>query len=157
MSGHDYSVRLSAAAERSIRCHACASEDGRETGGILLGRDPDARRVLEVTEAGGPGPRADRRPDFFLRDLEHARELGRTAWERDRTQWVGEWHTHPAGGSEPSERDISTYWNILDHPDLEFEAFVAVIVTPDCLRAWTRPVVCAWVVAGRVATPADVS
>lgn len=78
------------------------SADGRETGGILLGRGPDADGVVRVEIAGDAGPRADRRPDFFLRDLSHARELADGAWKRSRAVWVGEWHTHPTGGPEPS-------------------------------------------------------
>ena len=41
--------------------------DGREIGGILLGRGPDDDGVIEIVEAGDPGPNADRRNDFFLR------------------------------------------------------------------------------------------
>jgi integrative and conjugative element protein (TIGR02256 family) len=85
------------------------SADGSETGGILLGRGPDADGVVRVEIAGEPGPRAERRPDFFLRDLEHARGLAARAWQETGAVWIGEWHTHPMGGARPSATDLGTY------------------------------------------------
>jgi integrative and conjugative element protein (TIGR02256 family) len=118
-------------AVRRIRELAAASEDGCETGGILLGRGPDAENVITVERAGDPGPGAERRPDFFLRDLAHARGLADAAWQESDAVWVGEWHTHPTGPAAPSPRDLVTYAALLTDPDLSFGVFVSVIVIPD--------------------------
>jgi integrative and conjugative element protein (TIGR02256 family) len=133
-----HSVAVSAGARDAISNAALISRDGRETGGILLGRDPGEKGEIEVVRAAGPGPRAIRRPSYFLRDLNYSRRLARLAYERDRLQWVGDWHTHPHGPDIPSVFDLLTYARHLDDVELKFEAFVAVIVTPNSRFDWGK-------------------
>lgn len=140
-----YSVIIAPEAERRIRELARASADGRETGGILLGRGPGADGVIQVEEAGAPGENAERRTDFFLRDRSHAERLAEHAWERSRSIWVGEWHTHPAGPPVPSTRDLVTYTGLLDDPELGFEALVSVIVVPETADDWDALRLLVWI------------
>lgn len=128
----------------TIAREAPASADGRETGGILLGQDLGRRLV--VTVAGDPGPMADRRPDGFVRDLDHARRLGDAAYERDGSVWIGEWHTHPGGPVTPSPTDMKTYDRLLADPDLGFERVLSLIVTPCPVHGWEETSVTAWIV-----------
>ena len=123
------------------------SADGCETGGILLGRGPDAKGLVCIDEAGDPGPGAKRRPGFFLRDLDHAQKLAAAAWARSKSIWVGEWHTHPHGDPRPSPTDLSTYAGLLLSAGLEFEAFVSLIAIPDPAHGWDRPLLYRWVLA----------
>lgn len=109
-------------------------DDPLETGGVLLGHRATA--TFHVTVAGGPGPWAVRRPNYFLRDLDHARTLAAAAWETDRSQWIGEWHTHPRGPARPSPLDLRTYRRLLTDPELGFDAFLSLVVTPAGLTAW---------------------
>jgi integrative and conjugative element protein (TIGR02256 family) len=129
--------------EERIRALAAESRDGSETGGILLGRGPDDNGVITVEEAGDPGPAAERRPDFFLRDLDHARELAAAAWDDREAVWVGEWHTHPTGPPTPSNRDLVTYAGLLSDPELGFATLVSIIVVPD--PDWANPRLLTWV------------
>jgi integrative and conjugative element protein (TIGR02256 family) len=139
-----YGIEIELEARREIVQLARQSSDGRETGGILLGRGPDAAGIVRVEIAGDPGPKADRRPDHFLRDLEHAQALATRAWEEGRAVWVGEWHTHPHGGTGPSPIDLATYAQLLSASALEFEVFVAVIVVADEAGGWAAPRLCPW-------------
>lgn len=125
---------------------AVESQDGYETGGILLGRGSDADGAIVVERAGDSGPHAERRTDYFLRDLEHAQQLADKAWEEDRAVWVGEWHTHPTGILTPSPRDLVTYAGLLSDPELAFDSFVSIIVVPD--PDWARPTLLTWVLGG---------
>jgi integrative and conjugative element protein (TIGR02256 family) len=145
-------VSILPAAESRIRQLAAESDDGRETGGILIGRGPDADNVITVERAGDPGPKAERRPEYFLRDLAHAQELAATAWQEDEGVWVGEWHTHPTGAATPSARDLTTYAGLLADPELAFGTFVSIIVVPDPDWAKTRLLI--WVL-GPAPTPDD--
>ncbi len=140
-----YRVTIAPEAERRIRELARASADRRETGGILLGRGPDADGVIHVEGAGPPGDNAERRPDFFLRDRSHAERLAERAWERSRSIWVGEWHTHPTGPAVPSTRDLVTYAGLLDDPELGFEALVSVIVVPETEDDWDALRLLVWI------------
>ncbi len=142
-----YSARLEPAVEQRILELARAAADGRETGGILLGRGPDKHGVIVIEEAGDAGEDAERRPDFFLRDRAHAEELAAAAWERNRAVWVGEWHTHPGGPPMPSTRDLTTYSALLDDAELEFKALVSVIAVPDPRAQWEKPHLLVWVLA----------
>lgn len=149
----NYSVDIRPDAAARIAELALASADGTETGGILLGHGPDANGVIVVEGVGDTGPKADRRPDFFLRDLAHAQGLAADAWERDKAIWVGEWHTHPKGPIQPSPRDLNTYVALMTDAALEFKVFVSIIVIPD--PDWTTPRLLPWVLAPSAPAPAD--
>lgn len=139
-------VEIPLEVQRVIRGFARASEDGNETGGILLGRGPDQAGSIKIVQAGDAGPAAVRRPRFFSRDTAHADALSREAWHRERVEWVGEWHTHPKAGSEPSELDLAAYIKVLSDPELSFHCFVAVIVT-EGRSGWADAVLTRWILA----------
>lgn len=116
---------------------------GIETGGLLLGRPLGS--TLTITRAGEPGPRAEHGPGRFRRDLQHAQRLAEQAWEHDRSQWVGEWHTHPHDDPTPSRIDLGTYTGFLADLELGFDQVLALIVAPpwastSSVHAWlVRP------------------
>jgi integrative and conjugative element protein (TIGR02256 family) len=138
------SIELDAEVSDVIKEMARESEDGRETGGILLGRRPDEAGVVQVERAGDPGPKARREPGFFLRDLERAQELADAAWAENKAIWVGEWHTHVHGDPRPSPTDLATYAGHLAAAELEFEVFVSIIAVPDHERGWEEPLLAPW-------------
>lgn len=133
-------------ANAAIRQLAQLSDDGLETGGILLGRGPSGHGLIDVIEAGEPGPRARREQTTFLRDLDHARKLADAAWERSRAAWIGEWHTHPKAAPEPSARDLVTYTQLLDDATLRFALFVSIIVTPREPGGWADATLTPWLI-----------
>lgn len=69
------SVKVAPTALSTITQVALRSRDGLETGGILLGTDN--LEGISIRHAGDPGLEAIRRENFFMRDLNHARRLGR--------------------------------------------------------------------------------
>lgn len=146
-------VEISTEAQETIWALAVESVDGRETGGILLGRGPDQHGTVLVEQAGDPGPNAQRRPDFFLRDLEHAQKLAAASWDARRAVWVGEWHTHPAGDPRPSRRDVRTYAGLLSAAELAFEIVVSIIVIPNPELGWERPALATWTFTADARTP----
>jgi integrative and conjugative element protein (TIGR02256 family) len=124
-------VRITHAAVHAIAREALRSRDGLETGGILLGTDTHGN--ILISRAAGPGPQAHRTPHSFLRDLAHAQQFAAAAWNEDRSQWIGEWHTHPSSDLMPSELDLRSYLRHLHDPELHLDRFLAIIVglTPD--------------------------
>jgi integrative and conjugative element protein (TIGR02256 family) len=121
-------VRISAPVITAIRKEARRSEDGSETGGILLGFEDSHAGCYWVTEAGQPGPQAERSPIYFCRDLDHAESLAERAFSIDGSQWIGDWHTHPDGPSCLSHIDLQSYRKVLANSDLK--AFLAILVLP---------------------------
>jgi integrative and conjugative element protein (TIGR02256 family) len=147
-------VTITDTARASITRYATASADGRETGGILLGRHHDyPRPVLDVVHAAGPGPRAVRRPGFFRRDVRHAQALADLTYCTDSSVWIGDWHTHPGGPALPSDTDLASYRNLLADSELGFEVFLTVIVTSDPAKGWTRPLPTGWLITIACALP----
>lgn len=142
----DVTLRLNVSPAAEARIHELArvSEDGLETGGILLGRGPSPYGLLDILDAGDPGPNAVRHADSFLRDLAHAQQLADAAWTRNRATWIGEWHTHPETGADPSPRDLVTYAELLTQPGLDFT--VSIIVTPGIDKDWTSPALTPWLI-----------
>lgn len=125
----------------TIAVESARSRDGNETGGILLG-EVHANGIAQVRVAGEAGPRATRRPTYFLRDLEHARHLADKAFIRDGSVWIGEWHTHLHVPAVPSAQDLHTYQQLLSDPDLDFDVVISIIVTGS--GTWTAPAARAW-------------
>lgn len=87
-----------------------------ETGGILLGHQ-HTKGHLSLTVAGDPGPRAERTRRSFRCDPDHARALARDGYVRDRSVWIGDWHTHPDGPAHPSPAALRAYVNMVRDPD----------------------------------------
>lgn len=132
-------VRIAKDAAETIVREAQRSLDGLETGGVLLGVDLGGE--ISVLHAGGPGPDAQREPTSFLRDTAYATELALEAWQEDRSQWIGEWHTHPTGDLSPSPIDLESYLRHLADPELHLDRFLSLILStsrtgPSLAVAW---------------------
>jgi integrative and conjugative element protein (TIGR02256 family) len=107
-----------------------------ETGGILVGRLAATRKTVCVTRLVPAPPDSRGTPWVFTRgteklpealDLIHRRTGGLLTY-------VGEWHTHPMGGSDLSDTDkhaVISLRSILDHVGLPT---LVTIVTPDEIR-----------------------
>jgi hypothetical protein len=147
-----------AAALEEIELHAASSVDGKETGGILLGQDdfaPHSRRKHGplVRHAVGPGPAAERTDRSFRRDYVFAQEAALNAFIEDQSVWIGEWHTHLAGGGRPSQKDLVAYLKNLADPRLGMNRFLSIIVLPRRRTpvgdgaSWRQPRMRAWIVS----------
>jgi integrative and conjugative element protein (TIGR02256 family) len=147
-------VTITDTARAAVSRLAAAADDGRETGGILLGHQHRRPRpVLDVVHAGDAGPRAVHQPDSFRRDVSHAQAVADLAYRTDRSIWLGEWHTHPGGPPQPSRRDLASYRRLLRDPELELAVFLTVIVLPDTVIGWQRPRPAGWLVTATHARP----
>jgi integrative and conjugative element protein (TIGR02256 family) len=138
-------VRVAAPVLDVVAAEAPRSRDGEEAGGALFGFDASKHGPPLVSHATGPGQRAFREPDRFLRDLDYTREAAAAIHRETSAQWIGEWHTHPHGQPTPSETDIDSYLRHLRDPELAFETLLALIVAP-LDAAWREATVYAWAV-----------
>lgn len=93
-----------------------------ETGGILVGRMfvISAGLVLVVVGASGPGAHADHQWNTYAPDTTTHQSFLHIWWRRYaayHVDYVGEWHTHPAGANHPSHGDTVQVRQILHDPD----------------------------------------
>lgn len=112
------------------------SDHTKETGGALFGEELSNTVLHAIT----PGPRAIHEPAFFSRDLAHTAAESARLYQLDKSQWMGEWHTHPSMNLTPSELDIRTYARHVRDPELAFDSFVALVCSVDDpvrISAWS--------------------
>jgi integrative and conjugative element protein (TIGR02256 family) len=108
-----------------------------ETGGVLLGYRTGDEVV--VRSAIGAGPAATRwstgfRPDNEFQEGEIERLFRSSAGV---LTYLGDWHSHPATGPEPSRRDRKTLRRIASDPEAECPTPVMVILERKDIDAWT--------------------
>jgi integrative and conjugative element protein (TIGR02256 family) len=108
-----------------------------ETGGILVGRIGATKKTIYVTRLVPAPPDSRGTPYVFTRGTERLPEA--LDQVRRRTggllTYVGEWHTHPMGGSDLSDTDkhaVISLRSILNRAGLPT---LVTIVTPDEIRA----------------------
>lgn len=90
---------------------------GLETGGILVGCWLEDDTVYLVG-ATGSGPRAEHAQYSFAVDTDFANaELNRIRQSYPGSDYVGEWHKHPAILERPSQGDLMTARELLADPD----------------------------------------
>lgn len=117
-----------------------------ETGGVLIGTTVDERTVvaaaIELTEA-------EATTETFTVPHGKVADAVEAAREADaRLGYVGEWHTHPAGGGVSStdratmmtvaaDADVTNPILLVAHPDGENWSIEAVVATPETIRPIT--------------------
>lgn len=92
-------------------------DQGLETGGILVGiwLDQDTCYLVGAT---GSGPMAEHAQYSFAVDTDYANnELNRIRQSFPGSDYVGEWHKHPATLERPSQGDLMTARQLLADPD----------------------------------------
>jgi integrative and conjugative element protein (TIGR02256 family) len=137
-------ILLDADAGWRIRIAASAAEEmsrlmrrhsPSETGGILVGRIATPRKTIYVTRLV-PAPDSRGTPWVFTRGTEKLPEALERVQRRTGglLTYVGEWHTHPMGGSDLSDTDkraVISLRSMLDNVGLPT---LVTIVTPDEIR-----------------------
>lgn len=121
---------------RAAMIHEAHAALPHETGGLLLGFSSETDIV--IIHSVGPGPDAEHRPTSFTpdRDWQYAQidtlyeESGQTL------QYLGDWHTHPGGTSQPSDLDIDLLHDIATTPESRCPRPIMGILTHDDDGRW---------------------
>lgn len=89
-----------------------------ETGGVLLGYWIRPWAEVVITEVVGSGPQAIRGPRHFVPDHEYQESEIAKRYESSGRQlsYLGDWHSHPAGGRTLSPADEQTLRTIMRAP-----------------------------------------
>lgn len=86
-----------------------------EAGGLLLGFRKEG--AIQVTKMTFPKMWDRATPVLFERSAFGHRFAALRAWKASggRVDWVGEWHTHPFGASNPSGTDRTSWRKLANH------------------------------------------
>jgi integrative and conjugative element protein (TIGR02256 family) len=111
-----------------------------ETGGPLFGYDDRDSGDTVVVAAYGPGPNARHRPRSLVPDRRATQAAIRYVHDRSRgaLSYIGEWHTHPGGNSQPSRRDVASLATIAADPGVDVPAPIMIILPTVILRRRVR-------------------
>jgi len=131
-AGFGWQVRVSARAAEEMFTRM-RRESPRETGGLLVGRLNPRKKIVYVTRLVRAPADSRGTPYFFIRGTERLPEVLEHVERRTGglLTYVGEWHTHPMGGSDLSDTDkeaVIKLRSILDPAGLPT---LVTIVTPD--------------------------
>ena len=96
---------------RNVRDQLVAEAEERaplETGGVIMGYH--AGDDVVITAMIGPGPGAHHERNTFVPDHEYQEVAIATVYQHSGRVWtyLGDWHSHPNGGSQLSTRDRQT-------------------------------------------------
>jgi integrative and conjugative element protein (TIGR02256 family) len=102
-----------------------------ESGGVLLGYlDPEDSKHIQVLKQVGPGPKALHKSHRFEPDGAWQERRIAAAYRNSDTlvRYLGDWHSHPNGGSRPSGLDRSTAAKIASTPQAQTPHPLTVIL-----------------------------
>jgi len=135
-----WEVRLSGDAEKTLR-ELFSSAKPNETGGILVGYINWKEEVVYVTRALKPPSDSRPSPFAFVRGISDIPEEVKRIHERTGAMlgYVGEWHTHPGGESQPSPQDLSTVEKIKPNLDKARLPALLLIVTEKGIYPYIYP------------------
>lgn len=82
----------------------CANSNGKETGGILIGRYSQEHNMAIVTRVSGPPEDSKSGSYFFVRGIKGLQQILNRLWSQ-KEYYIGEWHFHPYAAPIPSNTD----------------------------------------------------
>lgn len=120
----------------------CRSEAARtfpdETGGVLMGWHRPERAEVVVVHAVGPGPDAQHEGVRFTPDNNHHVTSVGDVYRRSgrKVTYLGDWHSHPNGITQPSRVDQRTLARIADHPPSRCPDPVMLLLAGSAQHGW---------------------
>jgi len=114
----------------------CRKAGDRETGGILVGHYDGSLRTAVVARVSGAPRGSQHGAASFYRAVGHLQQLLDRLWSGGGGYYVGEWHYHPGGAPEFSQRDRTQMLEIARSREYSCPEPVLVIIGGDPNGAW---------------------
>jgi proteasome lid subunit RPN8/RPN11 len=107
---------------------ACRKSPNKETGGILVGRYSNGGTIAQILEALPPSIDSVGTSSTFSRGTHRLSNELTSRWAKTGSHYVGEWHYHPLGNGQPSDRDISQMVDFAREESMQSPVPIMVIV-----------------------------
>jgi integrative and conjugative element protein (TIGR02256 family) len=114
----------------------CAASEGRETGGVLVGRYASKHDLALVSSVVGPPADSRGGRTWFHRGVHELQSLLDRIWRGRREYYLGEWHFHPGAAPEPSSTDFATMSSISLSTEWRCPEPVLLIIGGDPSAEW---------------------
>lgn len=116
-----------------------------ESGGFLLGYEDRITRNITIDHITCPKERDEqRRNKYVLRSNGHASEV--LAMAKQKSYYLGNWHTHPSLTPSPSSTDMSTWAYALNHDTSAGRYLIFLILGTGTFRVWVADSVSRYIV-----------
>ncbi len=89
------------------RVATCRKSPNRGTGGILGGKYSNGGTIAQILEALPPTIDSVGTSSTFSRGIHGLSKELTSRWAKTGSHYIGEWHYHPLGKGQPSDRDTS--------------------------------------------------
>lgn len=122
----EYTVSLSSSSLQQV-IEECIKAGMNETGGILIGSYSEDGSTAFIVEATARPVDSIARRTTFQRGVKGLKSLLDSRWKAGK-YYVGEWHFHPGGASEPSSDDFMSMKNISSNPNYQCPEPVMIIL-----------------------------
>lgn len=106
----------------------CRKSPDKETGGVLIGRYINDGIIAQILEALPPPVDSVGTSCTFTRGTHGLSNELNLRWIKAGSYYVGEWHYHPLGCGQPSERDTSQMIEFARENDMQSPVPILVIV-----------------------------
>ncbi|WP_318369877.1 Mov34/MPN/PAD-1 family protein [Enterobacter sp.] len=131
----EYTVNISSSSLQQV-IEECIKAGMNETGGILIGSYSEDGSTAFIVEATARPADSIARRTTFQRGVKGLKHLLGSRWETGK-YYVGEWHFHPAGSSDPSNDDFISMKNISSNPNYQCPEPVMIILGGNPLGAYS--------------------
>ncbi|EHK7195921.1 TPA: hypothetical protein JZ896_002664 [Escherichia coli] len=122
----EYMVNLSSSSLQQV-IEECIKAGMNETGGILIGSYSEDGSTAFIVEATARPADSIARRTTFQRGIKGLKPLLDSRWKTGK-YYIGEWHFHPGGSSEPSADDFMSMTNISSNPNYQCQEPVMIIL-----------------------------
>lgn len=131
-----YGARIESSALRTI-LDTCRVSGRSETGGILVGRYSEDRRLATIQSASAPAPDSRAGPFWLVRGVRGLHAWLEELWKEDAGYYLGEWHFHPFAAPTPSSQDLKQMRRIATTPSYQCADPLLLIVGGNPNGQWT--------------------
>lgn len=114
----------------------CASTNGNETGGILVGLYNNDLDCAIVTAVSAKPSDSKSGRTWFNRGVRGLKKWIEQLWLKERHYYLGEWHFHPYGSAIPSFTDKEQMKSISNSPYYRCPEPILLIVGGDPKAEW---------------------
>lgn len=108
----------------------CAESANLETGGILIGHYTRTHHTAVITRLIGPPSDSRKESASFFRGTTGLGNLLESLWPKQE-YYLGEWHYHPGGKTQPSYQDRRQMQSISEDPKVHCPEPLLIILSDD--------------------------